>query len=120
MPMYLVECRICQERSDIFRKMSEYDDLPAHCGERMLRVICAPAIHADLPPYISPASGKLINSRSAQAEDLKRTNSILNEPGLKSDIARWKVETEEKAFAPVAAGVDEAVKRLVATNQIES
>ncbi len=120
MPMYLVECRVCRVKTDIFRKIAEYDNLPDHCGGKMSRVMCAPAVHADLPPYVSPASGKLINSRSAQAEDLKRTNSILNEPGLKSDIARWKIETEEKAFAPVAAGVDEAVKRLVATNQIES
>lgn len=120
MPLYRVECPTCKEQSDIFRKMSEYDNLPEHCGVRTKRVICAPAVHADITPYVSPASGKVINSRSSQADDLKRTGSILNEPGLKSDISRWKTYNEEKTFAPIAKGVDEAVKKLVATNQIES
>ncbi len=120
MPIYRVECPECGDRQEIFRKMSEYDNLPSHCGAVTKRLICAPAVHTDISPYVSPASGKVINSRSAQAEDLKRTNSILNEPGLKQDISRWKSYNEEKAFAPVAAGVEEAVKKLVATNQIES
>lgn len=120
MPIYRVECKVCGETTDIFRRMSEYDNLPEHCGEKTSRVICAPAVHADIAPYISPASGRIINSRSSQAEDLRRTNSILNEPGLKQDISRWKDYTAEKAFAPIASGVDEAVKKLVATSQIES
>ena len=118
--MYRIECVICLERFDIFKKMSEYDDLPFHCGAKTSRIMCAPSVITDLQPYVSPASGKLINSRSAQAEDLKRTNSILNEPGLTTDVRRWGEEKKEKAFSPIAAGIDQAVSALVATQKIES
>lgn len=120
MPTYRVKCESCGEVSEIYRKLADYENLPEHCGVRTIRLIGAPAVHADISPYVSPASGKVINSRSSQSEDLRRTNSILNEPGLNRDISRWKSETAEKAFTPIANGVDEAVKRLVATNQLES
>lgn len=120
MPLYRVKCPHCEVQDDVFRKMSEYDDLPLHCGVKMERVVCAPAVHADITPYVSPGSGKYITSRSQMKEDLRATGSILNEPGLRKDVARWGEEKREKDFAPIAAGVDEAVKKLVATSQIES
>ena len=101
--------------------MSEYDNLPkCGCGGPMERVLCAPAIQAGFISYVSPGTGKLIESRNQQREDLKASNSIINEPGLKTDIARYREETAEKAFSPIAAGVDAAVTALVNSGQIES
>lgn len=38
--------------------------------------ICAPAIISDIPEYASPIDGRLISSRSARREDLKRNNCV--------------------------------------------
>ena len=100
--------------------MSEYDLLPHHCGIRSERVICAPAIHKEISPYRSPATGKIISSRAAQREDLLASGSLLNEPGLSADISRWKEASAEKAFAPIAAAVDNVVTTLVTSGAIES
>ena len=119
--MYRVKCETCDATQDIFRKMSEYDLLPmCPCGGVTHRVICAPAVHAAFDSYISPASSKLIESRTQQREDLYKTGHILSEPGLRQDIARNKAAVQEAAFAPIAAGVDAAVSRLVQTGKIES
>jgi len=120
MPMYRVKCPVCFSQKDIFLKMSEYDELPSHCGKKVERVICAPAIHTDITPYISPGTGKEVSSRSQQREDLLKSNAIMAEPGIEKDVARWKEEKREKTFAPVAEAVDNAVKQLVNAGKIES
>lgn len=53
-------------------------------------------------------------------DDLERSGHILNEPGLKQDVARWKTEADNKLFEPVARAVDEQVRNMVNTNQLES
>jgi len=70
--------------------------------------------------YISPGTGKYIETREQQREDLKRSGAILHEPGLEQDIARNKAEKAEKDFAPVAAAVDATVTQLVNKGLIES
>jgi len=120
MPLYSIACQ-CGETDTVFRKLSEYDDLPyCHCGLRFERRITAPMIGGFFEPYVSPATGKVITSRNAQADDLKRSGSILFEPGLDRDIARNKQSSDEKAFAPVAAAVDETVRKLVNTGKLEA
>jgi hypothetical protein len=84
------------------------------------RIISAPYLAPDIQPYISPGTGRVVNSRSQMAADLQRSGCIMHEPGLEKDIARWKVQHREKAFAPVASAVDETVKALVNTGKIES
>lgn len=86
----------------------------------MQRVISAAAVNIDLSPYISPATGRVINSRTQMRDDLERSGHILNEPGLKQDVARWKTEADNKLFEPVARAVDEQVRNMVNTNQLES
>lgn len=75
---------------------------------------------ADLEPFISPSTGKVINSRVALRNDLEMSGHILNEPGLKQDIARNKEYQADKTYAPVAAAVDETVRQLVNAGKIES
>lgn len=101
--------------------MSEYDNLPTcDCGGTFARMLCAPAVHTDITPYQSPGTGEWINSRSAQREDLLKSGSFINEPGVKQDIARRKVEVAEKAFAPVADSIDSTVRELVNAGKLES
>lgn len=121
MPMYDIRCTVCDERGTIFRRMSEYDDLPiCSCGFKTERVISAPAIFADIAPYVSPGTGKVVNSRTQQREDLARSGAILSEPGLAQDIRRKRAEIVDKSFAPVASAIDETVARLVSEKKIES
>lgn len=119
--MYLVKCGVCSALSDIFLKMSDYDNLPiCACGGFTTRAICAPAIQASFTEYISPGTGKLIQSRNQQREDFKVSNSIMNEPGVAADIARNKLEAAEKAFAPIASGIDDTIRHLSTAGQLEN
>lgn len=121
MPMYDIGCQTCGSRATIFRKLAEYDNLPAcACGGSVERLVSAPAVQAGFSEYISPATGKVISSRNAAREDLARSGCLLNEPGLDRDIQRWGQESREKAFAPISKGVDSVVSALVNSGQIES
>lgn len=99
----------------MFRRIAEYDNLPecSYCQTRMVRQIAAPAVIADFVPYKSPATGKIIESRNAQSEDLKRSGTFLYETGVDKDIARNRIDAEEKAFAPISNAVDNVVRNLV-------
>ena len=121
MPLYDIRCTVCDERGTIFRRMSEYNNLPScPCGAATQRVLSAPAIIAELVPYVSPGTGRVINSRTQQREDLLRSGAILSEPGLAQDISRKRSEIEDKKYAPLSAAIDETVARLVSEKKIES
>lgn len=121
MPLYKTKCLDCSWEDTLFRKVADRDNLPScHCQGKLTRLISAPMVLTDIEPYISPATGRIINSRVAMRDDLNASGSILNEPGLKQDIARQKKYVEEKTFAPVAAGIDAAVTQLVNNRQLES
>ena len=121
MPLYATLCNGCGRRQDIFRAVAERDNLPAcECGGALSRILTAPAVTTDITPYISPASGKLVSSRSEQREDLARTGHFLHEPGVEKDVERNRAYTMEKAFEPVARAVDEKVAQLVSQGQIQS
>jgi hypothetical protein len=66
-----------------------------HTGEPMFIPerdgVCMPRVHSDVPEYESPASGKMITSRSQQRDDLKRHDCVL------SDKPRQKFDREEYA-----------------------
>lgn len=120
MPLYQTKCERCGKVGDIFRAIAERDNLPAcSCTGVLTRVLSAPAIRADLTPYQSPNSGEWIYSRAQQREDLKKSGAILYEPGLEKDIARNKVHTQEKAFAPVAEAVDNIVRDMAVSGKLE-
>ena len=121
MPMYATKCNICEKQDAVFRKIDERDEnLPLCCGETVRRILVAPAIHADIAPYLSPNGQYMVNSRQQRREDLKRSNSIGWEPGLDQDIARNRVHQQEKAFMPLAKAVDETVAAMVAAGKLET
>lgn len=122
MPIYTVQCKKCEIRDTIWRKVDDRDqNLPICCEEEMSRIIVAPLLAPDFPEsYVSPASGKLITSRNSQRDDLKRNGMLILEPGLKADVKMNREREKEKAFAPIAATVDEKVRELVQIGKIES
>jgi hypothetical protein len=73
-----------------------------------------------MEPYVSPKTGKVISDRRQQADDLARSDCMLSEPGIEKDVKRWGAEAREKAFEPVAAGVDAVVTDLVNSGKLES
>jgi hypothetical protein len=117
--MYVCACP-CGARDTIFRRVNERDcDLPSHCGERMQRIIVAPAVQADLEPYESPKTGRWIGSRAAQREDLLRSGSFLLEPGVREDIARNKRAAEAASDRFVEHCVNETIRDLSACGRLE-
>lgn len=122
MPIYQIRCSACCHEDQIFRTVAERNNLPAcrQCDAVVDRVITKPFISTDITPYVSPATGKVINSRTQMRYDLEASGSIMNEPGLKQDVARNKEYQAEKTFAPLSKAIDEKVRQLVNSNQIES
>lgn len=123
MPLYEVKCYECAYRENIYRTVAKRDEHLPYCpthGATMARVISAPFIAPDFESYVSPGSGRVINDRRQMDQDLKESNCIIKEPGLEKDIARNKIAQSEKSFAPVAAGIDQTVRDLVNSSQIES
>lgn len=121
MPMYDLRCVTCDERTTVFRRIADYDNLPlCSCGAKTERLVVAPSVLGSFEPYVSPGTGKWVESRTQRAEDLRRSGAFLAEPGVKQDIARRRTELEEKKFAPLSAAIDETVARLVNEKKIES
>lgn len=76
MPIYGIKCGICGKEDDIFRSLSNYDDLPECCGVRVNRVLSAPMVIADIQPYQSMATGEWIKSRSQHRDHLKSNGLV--------------------------------------------
>lgn len=119
MPIYQTNCRECGKRLDIFRKISEIDDLPLCCGVQRYREIVAPMIAPDWAPFMSP-NGAYITSRAEWRKDLEKSNAIPYEKGIEKDIARTKESVLEAAFQPIAAAVDNHVSAMVAAGKLET
>lgn len=121
MPLYATRCKSCKADSAVFRRVAERDRLPTcDCGGKVERIISAPYVRGDITPFVSPATGRVINSRAQMQYDLDVSGKMIDEPGLSKDIARRKDEKREEIFAPVAAGIDQTVRNLVNNGQIES
>lgn len=122
MPLYDVECSGCKRRDTLFRKIAEMDNLPeCSCGGTVYRCISAPMLASvNIEPFISPGTGKVIDSKTAYKEDLKRSGAIPWEPGLKEQVARNRLHEQEKAFAPISHAVDEAIRARLANDTLET
>lgn len=82
MPLYRIRCEQCGAQDEVIRRLAEYDDLPEHCGHRMLRMVSAPMVVTDIPPYRSMATGEMIQGRAEHREHLRKNSlvEIGNEP----------------------------------------
>ena len=118
MPFYDFHCDECGTTEAVFRKVDQRNIPEYHCSKAMTRVISKATIRPDIAPFISPASGKWINSRAQRDEDLKREGCIINEPGLKSDVQRRASELQEAHAESCVAHIDQTVSALHAAGHI--
>ena len=97
MPLYVVRCVKCGEELEIIRSLAHYNDLPDHCGEKMERVIVAPAVLGDIQPYKSMITGEMITSRSKHKEHLRQhgCTEVGNEVP-KSQTTPWIEQNKQK------------------------
>ena len=76
MPIYEAHCQKCGRYQDYYQTVSNCHDTPMCCADKTSKVIrSAPMAIVDIPAYVSPVTGKLINSRKQRHEDLVSTNS---------------------------------------------
>lgn len=114
MPIYQYRCDACGTEREEFRSVAERHDSPTCHGHRMGIVICPPAVQADLPGYVSPASGKWIEGRAARREDLKVSGCRPWE-GLdseKREARKRSAEIEAKADRQLDASARRALAEL--------
>lgn len=112
MPYYDYRCRVCAKTEAHYQKIIDRDLPQYHCGTDMTRVITAAAIRPDIQAYVSPASGKLINSRAQRSEDMRREGCIENEPGVRQWVEQNRLSDIEKSLKSVDAGIDATVSAM--------
>jgi putative FmdB family regulatory protein len=72
MPLYDIRCVECGKESEVFLKLSEFENLPVceDCNAMMVRVIRPTNIMPDIQPYRSMVTGEVIGSRSTHKKHL--------------------------------------------------
>lgn len=97
MPIYEIACNKCGRHEDVYRKLSDIDDLPDCCGEKMHRCLSSPAFMMDMQPYRSMATGEMITSRSRHKSHMKEHGLI--EVGDQMPAHEKNIEQGKKAKA---------------------
>jgi putative FmdB family regulatory protein len=123
MPIYTARCTECAALEDYFQTVENRSQVPpscADCGGKLEKIITKPAVQVDITPFVSPRSGKVINSRSELREDLARTGCRILEPGMKQDIQRNRIAAQEKAIEPILATVDKVVTEFNVAGKLET
>jgi len=74
MPVYAYKCP-CGMRFDRWLPLARYDEAQTcdECGEVATKQILPTTIRVDIPAYVSPVTGNLVDGRAARREDLKRS-----------------------------------------------
>lgn len=120
MPIYEAQCLKCGKVQEYYQTAANCRDTPVCCGEKTEKVILtAPFGIVDIPAYVSPTSGKWINSRRERTEDMKRTNSRPWE-GMeqeKKEAERQKAYKEADDDKKLEAAVVDAWKTLTPEKQ---
>jgi hypothetical protein len=107
-PIYEAVCHRCGKYQDYYQTAANCRVTPVCCGESAEKVILsAPMGIVDIPAYVSPVSGKLINSRKQRVEDLKETGSRpwegMEQEQKEADRQKAYREAEEDKKLTVAA-----------------
>lgn len=72
MPMYEAHCG-CGHYFDYYQTIEGRDNVPAHCGQSVRRIITAPSmVMADIEPYRSMCDGSMVMGRMQHRDHLKR------------------------------------------------
>lgn len=120
MPIYESICFRCGKAHEYYQTAENCYKTPDCCGvPTEKRILTAPFGQVDIPAYVSPVSGKWINSRRERTEDLKRTNSRpwegMEQEQKESD--RQKAYQEAKEDAAIERSVVEAWQTLTPEKQ---
>ena len=76
MQLYDVRCPVCGQTEEIFRKLSDRDNVPSHCGVNMKYMLSTPSIQPDNTCYKSMVTGEMITSRTQHKNHLKQHGVI--------------------------------------------
>lgn len=83
MPLYEVQCFICGQKQEIFRKIADREkDLPFCCGTVTTNILSPTMVTEDIQPYRAVAIDKrngerpYITSRKAHKEFLRRNGYV--------------------------------------------
>jgi putative FmdB family regulatory protein len=120
MPIYESECRKCGAQGTYFQKVADRQKTPrcTECGGRTKQIISAVRGFADLPEYISPASGKLIRGRAQRRDDLARTGCRPYE-GVESETRNAKqirAQRDKQLDAKIDHELQTTIAELDASN----
>lgn len=116
MPLYEAVCMKCGKYHDYVQSVEMRHTTPMCCGNRSSkRVMSIPAAIMDtLEAYESPATGKMITSKSERKRDMKESGCREWE-GMKTERAlseQRKKEQEEKLDKAIDASVRQAWANL--------
>jgi putative FmdB family regulatory protein len=114
MPLYDYKCATCGRGKAIFLKLAELNNVQEcpNCSFPMNRLISAPAVLGDYPPYTCPITGKLIEGRRAHQENLKRHGCRVFEAGEIDSYQHRVVQEDAKLESALEATADEFIYNL--------
>ena len=114
MPLYAYECE-CGNTFDKYLPLSEYDAPQAcECGKTARKVLGLNFLQTNFEPYVSPASGRVIESKRARRDDLDRTNSRPWE-GLESErkeAARRREYADQKLESTIQKSIEDQLRTV--------
>ena len=108
MPIYEARCRECGQVHEYYQTASKCRETPFCCGFQTEKIILtAPFGVLDIPAYVSPTTGKWINSRRERNEDLNASNARpwegMEQEQKEAARQREYIEQKEDAALTVAA-----------------
>jgi len=110
MAIYPYKCDKCGREAEVVQSISAYSKAPVRpvCHGEMRRVLTVPLIAPDYQqPFKSHLDGSIINSRSQQAEHMKKHGVVLYDD-IASEIPRRKEEVLKSALAGIKGDIVEA------------
>lgn len=91
MPVYDYHCSKCGAVETHFVKIADLEAVTfEHCSAPMERLISAPMVAPDYPPYSCPITGREIRGRREHIENLARHGCRVKEPGETEEFIRRK------------------------------
>lgn len=114
MPLYDYTCATCAKKFQGYSTIATRDD-PRDCpqGHPLERVqVYKVFANPDIQEYLSPVTGKPIVSRAQRKEDLKRSNSVEWEPGMKESFAKTREQDEKKTLEHFETLVEKTAAHL--------
>lgn len=115
MPVYESICRKCGKVHDYYQTVDNRHDTPECCGEKTDKAILTPSMGiVDIPAYVSPVSGRWVNSRKQRKEDLAEANCRPWE-GLeqeKKEAARRQEYLEQAQDKKLEQTIEQTIKDL--------